>query len=143
MELETLQKILETKKRGQYLTITYQKVLGDYVKTTTTTIRLVDYNNVKEVKEMKALKGNNGGNGNDAPKKPSNDKYLGNNIIFNVNTQKTRLQVFLTKHHTPKCVYTYQGKEIDKETWYAESGDKQATPKIMFSINIENIISIK
>ena len=53
MELEKLQNILNTKKRGQFLTITYQKVLGDYKKTTTTTIRLVDYNNVKAVKEMK------------------------------------------------------------------------------------------
>lgn len=142
MELETLQNILNSKKRGQYLTITYQKVLGDYKKTTTTTIRLVDYNNVKAVKEMKAAKGIDPNAAKPSTKKLSADHYLGNNLIFNVNTQKTRLQVFLTNKHKPHCIYEYQGKEISQDQWYAESGDKKATPSIMFSINVDNILAI-
>ena len=140
MTLEQVQTILNTKKRGQFITITYKKVLGDYVKTTTTTIRLVDYNNVKAVKEKKALEGPK--TTITGAKKPSADQHLGNNLIYNANTGKTRLQVFLTNHHKPHCVYEYQGKEITKEQWYNESGDKQSTPTIMFSINIENIIAI-
>lgn len=145
MTLEQTQEILNTKKRGQFLTITYHKVLGDYVKTTTTTIRLVDYNNVKEVKEKKALQGLkpiNKTQTNDSSK-PNANKYLGNNLIYNVNTGKTRLQCFVTKHHKPHCVYEYCGQEITKDQWYAESGDKQSTPTIMFSVNIENILAIK
>lgn len=146
MTLEQTQEILNKKKRGQYLTITFRKVLGDFVKTTTTTIRLVNYNNVKAVKEKKALKGEKTtitSELKNTPKKPSADKYLGNNLIYNENTGKTRLQVFLTNHHKPHCVYEYQGQEITQDEWYAESGDKKSTHDIMFTINIENIIAIK
>lgn len=143
MTLEQTQEILNQKKRGQYLTITFRKVLGDFVKTTTTTIRLVNYNNVKAVKEKKALKGEKTTITNELTKKPSADKYLGNNLIYNENTGKTRLQVFLTNHHKPHCVYEYQGQEITQDEWYAESGDKKSTHEIMFAINIENIIAIK
>lgn len=147
MTLEETQAILNTKKRGQFLTITYQKVLGDYKKTTTTTIRLVDYNNVKAVKEMKKAKGIDPSKPLKSTitgeKKPSADKHLGNNLIYNENTHKTRLQVFLTNHHTPHVIYEYQGHEIDQEQWYAESGDKKSTPSIMFSITIDNILAIK
>jgi len=142
MELETLQNILNSKKRGQYLTITYQKVLGDYKKTTTTTIRLVDYNNVKAVKEMKKAKGYDPNATIKEPTKPSANKYLGNNLVYNENTGKTRLQVFLTNKHQPHCIYEYQGKEISQDQWYAESGDKKATPSIMFSVLVENILAI-
>ena len=138
MELNTLQTILNSKKRGQYMTITYEKVMGAYTKTTTTTIRLVDYNNVAEVKAKKALQAEK-----PAKKTNSADKHLGNNLIYNANTGKTRLQVFLTKHHKPHCIYTYNGNEIDKDTYYANSGDKQSTPSIMFTITIDNIIAIK
>lgn len=142
MTLEQTQTILNTKKRGQFITITYHKVLGDYVKTTTTTIRLVDYNNVKQVKEKKALQSPKTTIATQ-PKKPSADQHLGNNLVYNSNTGKTRLQVFLTGHHKPHCIYEYQGQEIDQETYYANSGDKQATPTIMFSIDIANILAIK
>lgn len=145
MTLEQTQTILNTKKRGQFLTITYHKVLGDYVKTTTTTVRLVDYNNVKAVKEQKAAKGlkTTITTQSTTIKKPSADKHLGNNLIFNANTGKTRLQVFLTGHHKPHCIYEYQGHEIDQEEYYTNSGDKQSTPTIMFSIDIANILAIK
>lgn len=143
MTLEQTQEILNQKKRGQFITITYQKVLGDYKKTTTTTIRLVDYNNVKKVKEMKALKGETQKETITGEKKQSADKHLGNNLIFNENTGKTRLQVFLTNHHKPHCIYEYQGNEISQDQWYAESGDKKSTPSIMFTILVENIIAIK
>ena len=143
MTLTTLQKILNSKKRGQFLPITYRKPLGDYEKTTTTIVRLVDYNNVKAVKEMKKAKGIDlNQNTTTMPKKPSADKHLGNNIIYNENTGKTRLQVFPVNNHKPHCIYTYQGNEIDKDTYYAESGDKQSNPSIVYSINIENIIAI-
>lgn len=144
MELETLQNILKTKKRGQFFTIIYQKVIGDYTKTTTTTIRLVDYNNVKKVKEQKAkkeLENPTKTTSTSTPKK-SNDIHLGNNLIHNTNTGKTRLQVFLTNHHKPHSVYTYLGNEIDKETYYNGTGEKVSTPDIMFTITIDNIIAV-
>jgi len=142
MTLEQTQEILNQKKRGQYLTITYHKVLGDYVKTTTTTVRLVDYHNTKAYKEKMALKEPKT-TISSQPKKPSADKHLGNNLVYNENTGKTRLQVFLTNHHKPHCIYEYQGKEITKDQWYNESGDRQSTPDIMFSIDIANILAIK
>ena len=139
MTVNEVQTILNTKKRGQFLTITYHKVLGNYVKTTTTTVRLVDYNNVKQVKEKKALQG----------LKPtittqsSKVLHLGNNLIYNVNTGKTSLQCFVTNHHKPHCIYEYCGQEITKDQWYAESGDRQSTPDLMFNVRVENILAIK
>ena len=144
MELQSLQNKLNQKKRGQFLTITYQKVIGAYKKVTTAVVRLVDYNNVKAVKEKKALKyGNTQKQTITGEKKPSADKYLGNNIIFNENTGKTRLQVFVTKNHKPHSIYTYEDNTIDKETYYLNSGDKENNADIMYSVNIENILMIK
>ena len=142
MKLTTIQEILKTKKRGQYFTIVYCKAIGDYTKTTTTTVRLVDYNNVKAVKEAKAKKLMENPTQQQTSPKKSNDTHLGNNLIYNANTNKTRLQVFLTNHHKPHCVYEYQGNEIDRETYYEGTHEKPSTPSIMFTINIDNIIAI-
>lgn len=141
MQTIELQNILATKKRGHFLTITYRKEINGYVKTTTTTVRLVDYNSIKSVKEKKAQQPLVE---NKQPK-VSNDVYMGNNIIFNKNTGKTRLQVFLTgnPHHKPHSVYEYQGSEITADEWYEGTGKKPSTPTIMFSIDVSEIVMVK
>lgn len=132
MTQEQVQNILNTKKRGTYFTIKYSKKYGDYNKTTTTTVRLANYYHVVK-KEPKS-----------DTNKVSSDKYLGNNLIFNENTQKTRLQVFLTNnpHHKAKSVYEYQGEEITKEEFYQGTNKKPSNVSVMFTIDIADIVAI-
>lgn len=121
---------LNAKKRGTYFVIVYSKLINGYKKTTRTVVRLCNYASVVKKEVTTGTKSN------------SNDVYLGNNIIFNKNTNKTRLQVFLTKHHKPHVSYEYNGADIDSDTYYENSGDKKSTPTVMFSINIENIVAV-
>ena len=132
MTLQEIQEKLSAKKRGAFFTIVYKKFYGDYSKTTTTTVRLANYYSVVK-KEPKQ-----------GEKKPSNDKYLGNNLIFNENTQKTRLQVFLTncKYHAPKNIYEYQGKEITSVEFYENVNKKPNNISVMFTIDINDIVAI-
>jgi hypothetical protein len=132
MTLENVQKILSEKKRGTYFTIVYKSTYGEYAKTTTTTIRLCNYYNVVKKEPQQGAK------------KSTNDKYLGNNLIFNENTQKTRLQVFLTncKNHTPRNVYEYQGNEITSVEFYEGTHKKPSNVSVMFTIDINNIVAI-
>ena len=138
MKTIDLQNILNTKHRGAYLTIVYSKTYkGEYVKTTRTTVRLVNYSAVKK----------NNGEGDQKPTKVNpNNEYLGNNIIYNKNTQNTLLQVFLTNnpHHRPHSVYCkVNGEEITKEEFVEATGKKSSTPDIMFSINVNDIVMVK
>lgn len=132
MTLQEIQNKLNSKKRGTYFTITFKKNYGEYAKTTTTTVRLANYYKVvgKEPKQD--------------TKKNTNDKYLGNNLIFNENTQKTRLQVFLTncKNHTPKNVYEYKGNEISAVEFYEGTNKKPSNISIMFTIDINDLVAI-
>lgn len=135
MELTKLQKILSKKHRGAYTTIVYIKDNGNgYVKTTKTTIRLIDYRATHEPSA----------NANGASR-ANNDIHLGNNLIYNQKTKKTRLQVFLThcRLHAPQSTYTFNGKPITKEE-YEEANPKKSKPLAsdLFTINIENIVSI-
>ena len=135
MKTNELQKILETKKRGHFFTLVYRKEINGYVKTTTTTVRLVDYASVVG----KTI------NVENKPSKPSNDIHLGNNLIFNKNTGKTRLQVFLTgnPHHKPHSIYEYQGNEITADEWYEGTGKKPSVPTLMFCLDVNEIVMVK
>lgn len=132
MELERLQDKLNHNKKGRYFTITYVKVYGDFTKTVTVTLRIAKYSSVAK-KDPETIKKN------------PNDIYLGNNIIRNVHTGKTRLQVFLTKSKTHKPVvhYHYLDQEISKEDFYQGSGQKPSkAPDTMYNIFIETIVAI-
>lgn len=132
MTQKEIQEKLSAKRKGTYFTLMYRKHYGDYTQTTTTTVRLANYYHV--VKKEPAT----------SAKKNTHDIYLGNNLIFNENTQKTRLQVFLTnnKYHHPKSVYEYQGSEISVEEFYEGSGKKPSNVSVMFTLNIEDIVAI-
>ena len=132
MTLNEIQEKLNAKRKGTYFTIVYKGIYGDYSKTTTTTVRLCNYYHVVKKEPQQDTK------------KVSNDKYLGNNLIFNENTQKTRLQVFLTngKYHTPKSVYEYQGNEITSVEFYEGTHKKPSNVSVMFTIDINNIVAI-
>ena len=132
MTLQEIQEKLSAKKKGTYFTIKYRKHYGDYTQTTITTVRLANYYHVVKKEPQEGAKKN------------TNDKYLGNNLIFNENTQKTRLQVFLTncKYHLPKSVYEYQGQEISVEEFYEGSGKKPSNVSVMFTLNINDIVEI-
>ena len=132
MKTQEIQDILKTKKKGTYFTIVYRKHYGEYTQTTTTTVRLANYYKVVKKEPQESTKKN------------TNDVYLGNNLIFNQNTQKTRLQVFLTncKYHQPKSVYEYQGQEISVEEFYEKSGKKHHNVSVMFTIDVNDIVAI-
>lgn len=138
MTQQETQDKLQTIGKGKYFHLVFEKVIEGYKRTTTTIVRIVNYSNTKKAKERKA---NN-------PSKPSkvnpSDKYLGNNLIYNENTQKTRLQVFLTncKYHQPKSVYEYQGQEIGCEEYYEGTNTKPSKPSELMCINIEDIVAI-
>ena len=132
MKLETLQKELATIKGGTYYKIEYQSVKDNgYKKVTNTIVRNIRYSSVKE--------------GNEPIKVNPNDNHLGQNIVVNTKTGKTRLMVFLTKHHKAHSTYYDNlGNEITKEQWLM-ANPKEANkpqPKIMFSVLVENIIKV-
>ena len=138
MEVKELQEKLQAKKRGQFLTITYRKVIGKFSKQTTTTIRLIDYASVS------------GKTPSNSQSKTSNDIHLGNNLIYNQNTGKTRLQVFLTKckNHKPHSIYweeTDNGEkeQISAEEFYENTKERKSEPTLMFCILTENIVKVK
>ena len=126
--------------RGSYFTVVYQKVIKGCKKLTTTTVRLVNYSSTPKGKEA-ALKNA------DKPKNANtHSEYLGNNLIYNTNTQNTLLQVFLTNnpHHRPHSIYSkVNGDEITKDEWYEITGKKPSAPDTMFTININDIVMIK
>ena len=132
MTLQEVQEKLSSKKKGQYFTIVYKKVYGEYSKTTRTTVRLADYYKVVKKEPLQGTKKN------------TNDTHLGNNLIFNENTQKTRLQVFLTncKYHQPKSIYEYQGNEITAIEFYEGVNKKPSNVSIMFTIDINDLVAI-
>ena len=136
-EQET-QERLEKVGKGKYFHLVFAKEKEGYKRTTTTIVRIVKYANTKKAKERRA---NN-------PSKPQkvneSDKYLGNNLIYNENTQKTRLQVFLTncKYHQPKSVFEYNGQEISSEEYYQGTNTKPSNPTELMNINIEEIVAI-
>ncbi len=132
MTQEQVQNILNKKRKGTYFTLTYKKNYGEYTKTTTTTVRIANYYHVVKKEPQEGAK------------KVSNDTYLGNNLIFNQNTQKTRLQVFLTNNpnHKAKSIYEYQGEEISKEEFYEGTHKKPSNVSVMFTIDIAEIVAI-
>lgn len=136
MTLNEIQLALSTKKRGTWFTIVYKKVIGDYAKTTTHTVRLVNYYSVANKESQKEPQ--------QGAKKVSNDIHLGNNLIYNLNTHKTRLQVFLTKchNHKPHSIYEYQGNTIDKEQFIEGTHYKSSAPSMLYTIDISNIVAI-
>ena len=138
MTNQEIQEKLNAKRKGTYFKIAFRKVKGDYSRTTTTIVRLVKYANTKKAKE-RALN-----NPNKVSKANPNDKYLGNNLIFNENTQKTRLQVFLTncQYHKPHSVYEYNGKEISSEEYYEGTNTKPSTPSELMCIDTSEIVMI-
>ena len=109
--------------------IIYQKNINGYKKITSQVVQLGDYY-LKTGKPKPTIK------------KPTNDIYLGNHMTYNMNTGRTRLQVFPQADHKRYVSYEYNGEDIDMETYYANSGDKVSAPTIVFSIDIENIIAI-
>ena len=132
MTLQEIQEKLSAKRKGTYFTLTFKKHYGECSKTTTTTVRLANYYHVVKKEPQEGTKKN------------TNDKYLGNNLIYNENTQKTRLQVFLTncKYHQPKSVYEYQGEEISVEEFYERTNKKPSNVSVMFTIDINDIVAI-
>jgi len=132
MTLQEIQEKLSAKRKGTYFTLTFTKHYGECSKTTTTTVRLANYYHVVKKEPQEGTKKN------------TNDKYLGNNLIYNENTQKTRLQVFLTncKYHQPKSVYEYQGEEISVEEFYKRTNKKPSNVSVMFTIDINDIVAI-
>ena len=142
MEIKELQEKLQAKKRGQFLTITYKKVVGSYSKITTTTVRLIDYASAIGKKVVNKTE--------NSQNKPSNDVHLGNNLIFNQNTGKTRLQVFLTKckNHKPHSIYWKLdedgvNEQITAEEFYNGTGEKRQEPTLMFCVLTDNIVKVK
>lgn len=138
MEIKELQEKLQSKKRGQFLTITYKKAVKNCVKYTTTTVRLVDYASVSGKTPL------------NSQSKTSNDIHLGNNLVYNQNTGKTRLQVFLTKckNHQPKSHYweiteNDVMEQITAEEFYTKTGEKKSEPTLMFCILTDNIVKVK
>ena len=130
MEIEKVKELTKAKKNNRWFAIEFKSEKNGYKKTTRTVVKLMKYKSKN--------------NGEDKPQKQNNDIHLTQNLIFNTNTQKTRLQVFLTKcpNHKPHNVYEYQGKEITKEEYYAGTGKKPSNITEMFTINVENIIAI-
>jgi len=137
-EQETRQLVQEKGKGGKYFHLVHTKVKEGYKRTTTSIVRVVKYANTKKAKERRA------NNPTQAPKVNPNNKYLGDNLIYNENTQRTCLQVFLTncKYHTPKSVYEYQGQEITSEEYYQGTNTKPSKPTELMNIDIENIVAI-
>jgi hypothetical protein len=138
MTLEKLQETLNTIRRGTYFHLVFKKQYGEYVRTTKTIGRLVKYANTKKAKERKAL------NPTKETKTNPNNQYLGNNIIFNTNTQKTCLQVFLTncKYHKPISVYEHLNEEITMEEFYEGTNKKPSEPSELMNIDINDIVAI-
>ena len=130
MTTEKVKELTLSKKKGAWFTIEYKSEKNGYVKTTKSIVRLIPYKSKN--------------NGEEKVKKANNDIHLTENLIFNTNTNKTRLQVFLTKcpNHKPKSVYEYLGNEITKEEYYEGTGKKPSNITEMFTINVENIIAI-
>ena len=142
MKNNEIQNILNQKHRGAYLTIIYRSEHNGYAKTTKTTIRLVNVKNTKayieRYGEPKQLE--------EKPSKPSNDIYLGNNLIYNQKTGKTRLQAILTqnKRHHPHSSFERleTGDLVSAEEYYEQSGAKHHNVDLMFSVLVENIVAI-
>lgn len=138
MTQQETQEKLQAIGNGKYFHLVFAKEKEGYKRTTTTIVRIVRYANTKKAKERRA---NN-------PSKPQkvneSDKYLGNNLIYNENTKKTRLQVFLTncKYHQPKSVFEYNGQEITSEEYYQGTNTKPSNPTELMNINIEEIVAI-
>ena len=132
MTLEQIQEKLNQIKKGTYFTIIYKKSYGDYTKTTKIVVRLANYYNVVKKEPLQGAKSN------------SSDIHLGNNLIYNTNTNKTRLQVFLTNcpYHKPQSIYEYQGNEIDKDTFYQGTNKKPSNVSVMFTLDINDIVAI-
>lgn len=133
MELKELQKILSTKKRGTYFTITFKKEINGYSRTTTTLVRLANYGAVAK-KEPSEINGK------------SNNQYLGNNLYHNTNTNNICLHVFTTKNpnHKPHSIYEYMGETITREEYYEGIHKKPSSSNgIMFAINIKDIVMVK
>ena len=138
MTQEIIQETLKNIKRGKYFHLVFKKTYGDYTRTTTTIVRLVTYSHTKKAKERMA------NNPNKSIKVNPNNVYLGNNLIYNKNTDQTNLQVFLTncKYHKPISVYEYLGEEITMEEFYEGTNKEPSKPSELMNININDIVAI-
>lgn len=134
MTNKELQSKLATIKNGTYFRIEWQSVKDNgYYKLSNSVVRNVSYSSVVGKENKKTTKQN------------PNDQYLQQNLILNKNSGKTRLQVFLTKHHKAHVKYFDNNhNEITKEEWL-EANPKEKnkpTPNLMFAIFVENIIKV-
>lgn len=136
--LEELQEFLAERKSGVFTKITYAvKITDNCFKVVEMVVRFkINYYHMEKV--IAAAKSA------ETKEKKMNDIILLENALFhNLNTDKTRLRCYTTKHKA-KSTYYYNGKEISKKE-LIEMGIVKEKPKaecLCFTINASNIISI-
>ena len=137
--LEELQEFLAERKSGVFTKITYAvKINENCFKIVEMVVRFkINYYHLEKV--MAAAK-----SAETTKEKKMNDIILLENALFhNLNTDKTRLRCYTTKHKA-KSTYYYNGKEISKKE-LIDMGIVKDKPKaecLCFTINASNIISI-
>ena len=136
--LEELQEFLAERKSGVFTKITYAvKITDNCFKVVEMVVRFkINYYHMEKV--IAAVKSA------ETKEKKMNDIILLENALFhNLNTDKTRLRCYTTKHKA-KSTYYYNGKEISKKE-LIDMGIVKDKPKaecLCFTINASNIISI-
>ena len=137
--LEELQEFLAERKSGVFTKITYAvKITDNCFKVVEMVVRFkINYYHMEKV--IAAVK-----SAETTKEKKMNDIILLENALFhNLNTDKTRLRCYTTKHKA-KSTYYYNGKEISKKE-LIDMGIVKDKPKaecLCFTINASNIISI-
>lgn len=135
MTKETFAKWYAKYHKGTYVVVEKITKKNGFEKQTRMVGRFVNYYNVASVK----AKGTTEGKPRDYEK-----QIIPHVLKTNLNTQNDLLMVYTTNHHKAHTKYYYNGIEIDKETYYNGTGEKEKNhaPSVLFSMKLNEIYSV-
>ena len=133
MTIEEFKAKYENIKKGAYTHIVYASGKNGYKKTTSTTIRFVDYYNIKEVKES-------GAKPSTTPN-PNVETIIPHVLTYNKKTGNYLVHLYPTKNHKSHCVYELNGIEISKEEYELANPPKKSSSPV-YQVVLTNVISL-
>lgn len=122
--------------KGTYVVVIKSTKKNGYEKTTRMVARFVNYYNIKSVIEK--------GTATNTKPRDYELQIIPHILKTNLNTQNDLLMVYTTNHHKAHTKYYYNGIEIDKETYYKGTGEKEKNyaPSVLFSMKLNDIYSV-
>jgi len=122
-------------RKGKFYKATYQKTINGYTKTTTTTVRFVDY-----YKTKKAIANGRvpSGKGN-----PNVQVIIPHVLSYNTNTKNYLVHLQATPNGKTTTIYKDQsGNEITKANYYQATSTKPSAPSDYHNVYLQDLVAI-